>query len=219
LFQIILKYASAFADGLSVTLKLSILIWTIGLVAGGIFGAVIGFARPTFQRATKYIFLGITSVPVIVALFWFHYPIQYQLGISLDPFYTAVFVIAIYNVLVVTGIVSTAVKHFPRQYLDTATTNGIYGRIALQNIMLPLVLRQALPALLVSQINALHMTLFTSLISVEELFRVAQRVNAIEYRPVEIFTALALFFFAACFPILLVADHLEQRYKRDLSEK
>jgi ABC-type amino acid transport system permease subunit len=65
----------------------------------------------------------------------------------------------------------------------------------------------------------LHATLFASLISVEEIFRVAQRINSTIYRPIEIYTALALFFLMVCLPINLLASYLKRRYTRDLSER
>ena len=69
------------------------------------------------------------------------------------------------------------------------------------------------------QVVMLHATLFASLISVEEIFRVAQRINSSIYRPVEIYTALACFFLLVCLPINLLAVHLKNTYTRDMSER
>lgn len=55
---------------------------------------------------------------------------------------------------------------------------GLSNKAILFKIELPLVLRQVLSPLLVSQVVMLHMTLFASLISVEELLRIAQRINS-----------------------------------------
>ena len=56
----------------------------------------------------------------------------------------------------------------------------------------PIVLRQMIPGLLMIQVTMLQSTLFASLISVDEIFRVAQRINAVVYRPIEVYTALGL---------------------------
>ncbi|HAX91869.1 MAG TPA: amino acid ABC transporter permease, partial [Rhodospirillaceae bacterium] len=47
----------------------------------------------------------------------------------------------------------------------------------------------------------------------------AQRINSIIYRPIEIYTALALFFLAVCLPVNLLAAWLKKRYTRDYSER
>ena len=65
----------------------------------------------------------------------------------------------------------------------------------------------------------LQATLFASLISVDEIFRVAQRINAVEYKPVEVYTALALFFLLVCLPLNGVALLLRHRFGHDLSER
>jgi ABC-type amino acid transport system permease subunit len=65
----------------------------------------------------------------------------------------------------------------------------------------------------------LQATIFASLISVGEIFRVAQRINSEVYRPVEIYTALALFFLAVCLPLHGLAQYLKKRYTRNLSER
>jgi ABC-type amino acid transport system permease subunit len=67
-------------------------------------------------------------------------------------------------------------------------------------------------------VTILQATLFASLISVDEIFRVAQRINAIVYRPIEIYTALAGFFLLICLPLNGLAYFLEARFTRDLSE-
>ena len=66
--------------------------------------------------------------------------------------------------------------------------------------------------------SCLTLPLFASLISVEEIFRVAQRINAQIYRPVEIYTALGLFFLAVCLPVNGLAYWLQKRYTRNISE-
>ncbi len=65
----------------------------------------------------------------------------------------------------------------------------------------------------------LHMTIFSSLISVEEIFRMSQRVNAIEYQPVEIYSALGVFFLLISLPINGLALYLKHKYNRNFSER
>ena len=65
----------------------------------------------------------------------------------------------------------------------------------------------------------LHTTLFASLISVEEIFRVAQRINAQIYKPVEIYTALGIFFLAISLPLNGLALWLPERFTRNTSEQ
>ena len=55
--------------------------------------------------------------------------------------------------------------------------------------------------------------------TVDEIFRIAQRINSEVYKPVQIYSALALLFLAVCLPMHGVAMLLRRRYTRDLSEQ
>ena len=76
-----------------------------------------------------------------------------------------------------------------------------------------------MPVLLMIQVNMLQSTLFSSLISVPEIFRVTQQINAQIYKPVEIYTALGVLFLLICLPMNGLALWLKTRFTRDFSEK
>jgi len=95
---------------------------------------------------------------------------------------------------------------------------GISKKDAFLKIELPIILRQTIPSLLNTQVNMLQITLFASLISVEEIFRVAQRINATIYKPIEVYTALAVFFLLICLPLNGLALWLKHKYTRNTSE-
>ena len=64
----------------------------------------------------------------------------------------------------------------------------------------------------------LQLTLFASLITVGEIFRVAQQINAQIYEPMQIYSALAIFFLVICLPLNGLAEWLKHKFTRDISE-
>ncbi|HEY8966964.1 MAG TPA: ABC transporter permease subunit, partial [Candidatus Methylacidiphilales bacterium] len=145
--------------------------------------------------------------------------LQKLLDVVIDPFFTASLALSLANVFLVAEIVRHAVADFPRQYVVAGEVCGMSRRAILRHIEAPLILRQILPGLLTAQVTMLQCTLFASLISVPEIFRVAQRINSQIYRPVEIYTALGLLFLAVCLPLNGLAIWLKRKYTRDLSEQ
>ncbi len=218
MIDIILRYREAFLDGLLVTLKLSVTIWGLGLVVGGFVGVLETKWRAVAILSRTLAFV-ISGIPVLVFLFWLHYPLQAVMGVVIDPFYTAALTLTIVNLFAVAGIVSHGISELPRQYIETAIVCGLPRRKILWRIQFPLFLRYIIPSLLQTQVGMLHLTLFASLISVDEIFRMAQRVNAIIYRPVEVYTALGIFFLMVCLPLNGLALYLKQRFSRNISEK
>jgi len=217
--DILINYHMAFLQGLRVTMMLCAVIWTAGIIGGTLLGAAgahYAHSLGPFIRAMSFAF---SAIPTLVVLFWLHYPAQAVFNVVIDPFFTASLTLSLVNIFGVGEMVRQAVHDFPKQYIIAGRVCGLDTRDIFVKIQLPILFRQLLPGLLVLQVAMLHATLFASLISVEEIFRVAQRINSTIYRPVEIYTALAFFFLMVCLPINLTAAWMKKRYTRDLSER
>ena len=187
------------------------------------FGIVLGVTSANFPKSWGHFTHGMSfafsAVPTLVVLFWLHYPAQAVFNVVIDPFYTAALTLSLVNIFGVGEMVRQSVSDFPKQYLIAGQVCGLSLRESVMKIQMPILFRQLLPGLMFLQVGMLHATLFASLISVEEIFRVSQRINSTIYRPVEIYTALACFFLMVCLPINLLAAYLKKRYTRDLSER
>jgi ABC-type amino acid transport system permease subunit len=216
--DILIKYYPAFFKGLSVTLQLCAIIWASGILIGGFLGVAGARYKLSVGLPTRGVSFILGAVPLLVFLFWLHYPVQAMLGVVIDPFYTAAFTLGVVNIFAVADIVRGALLDFPQQYLTAAKVTGLSRKQTVLAIQLPLIFRQILPGLLLLQVSMLHMTLFASMISVEEIFRVAQRINAQIYRPIEIYTALGVFFLVVCLPINGFALWLRYKFTRNMSE-
>jgi ABC-type amino acid transport system permease subunit len=218
-FEILYRYREQLLGGLRITLLLCAIIWPAGILAGGVLG-VAGARWRIFvgspSRAFSFIMSGI---PILVFLFWLHYPFQYALNIVIDPFYTAAAALSIVNTFLVADLIRGTLNDFPTQYLEAARVCGLSPRTTIFKIQLPIILRQVIPPILNIQVGMLQATLFASLISVDEIFRIAQRINSEIYRPVEIYTSLAILFLAVCLPLHGLAEWLRLRFTRNLSER
>lgn len=218
-FDILFKYRNEFLHGLRVTLELCLYIWPIGILIGVALGVAGAKWRLAVGAPSKVVSFILSGIPILVFLFWLHYPLQYELQVVIDPFYTAASALSIVNTFLVADLIRGVLKDFPTQYIQAAQVCGLTNRQTVLRIQLPIVARQVLPSLLFIQVGMLQATLFASLISVDEIFRIAQRINSEVYRPVEIYTALAVFFLMICLPLHGLAHWLRARYTRNLSEK
>lgn len=217
--DILVAYRTAFLAGLVTTLSLAGVVWLVGICLGTVL-AVIADGERTIVRpicsATAFLF---ASVPLLVFLYWMHFPLQAWLNIVIPPFYTAAFALSLLNTAGVYGLISHALSEIPAQYTMAGRVCGLTSREIVRHIKAPLVIRHALPGVLTLQVFILQSTVFASLISVDELFRVAQRINAQVYKPIQIYTAMAVFFILLCAPILFVSWRLRRVFSRDLSER
>jgi len=210
--SLIRRYHGALLDGALTSLELAAIAWAGGLLLGVLLGIWRSSNIHGARRRGVTLFSTVaSSIPVMVYLLWCHYPLQTLLGISVRPFITAAAVFTFYNALTIGETVRAAVADLPLAFSMAAQATGVPRSIYIRYIMIPLALRAALPGYLVSQVAVLHLTLFASLISVDELFRVTQRINALEYNAVGVFSLLALFYFVLSFPLLIVARLANER--------
>jgi ABC-type amino acid transport system permease subunit len=217
-YDIFSQYGEALTRGLCESIKLAMIVWITGLVLGGISG-VLGAKFPKlFGYPLAGLAFILSGIPTLVFLFWLHYPVQAMFNVVIDPFITASVTLAIINTFAVSEIVRGALRDFPEHYLVAARVCGLGKWQTVRAIQLPLILRQILPALLTTQVTMLQATLFASLISVDEIFRTAQQINATIYKPVEIYTALGILFLAVCLPLNGLALWLRKHFTRNLSE-
>ncbi|MCP5404742.1 MAG: ABC transporter permease subunit [Pseudomonadaceae bacterium] len=216
--DILIKYHDGFLQGLAVTLQLSLIIWIFGMGLGTALGMAGAKYKLEIGLPTRLFSFFLSGIPLLVFLFWLHYPVQAMFNVVIDPFITAAFTLTIVNIVAVADLVRTTVDDFPKQYILAARVCGMDSHKTFWRIQLPIMFRQMLPALLMLQVTMMHTTLFASLISVEEIFRVAQRINASIYKPVEIYTALGVFFLAVSLPINGFALLMKAKFTRNLSE-
>ncbi len=218
MISILWEYRAAFGRGMIVTLELSLIVWSVGLVAGVALGVLADRYRRAVGIPTFVAGFLISGIPILVLLYWAHFPLQVLMNNVIDPFITASWVLGLVNTFMVTDAVKTALGAFPEEYSTAAKVCGLDTFTTVSRIKFPIVLRQLLPSLLMTEIAIFQSTLFASLISVPEIFRVAQQVNASIYKPIEIYSALAILFLAICVPVNGLALWLKHRYTRDFSE-
>jgi len=218
-FDIIIKYKEGLLSGLLVTLSLCLIVWITGLVFGVLFGSFAHRQKDSTGFVLKLLSFFFASIPFLVLLFWLHYPLQELLGVVIMPFITAAVALSLLNIVGVAQVVRDALNDFPGQYTVAGKVCGLTDKEIFSKIEFPIIFRQIIPQLLTLEVNMLQMSVFASLISVDEIFRVAQQINSTIYKPVEIYTALAIFFIAICLPLNLLAYWLKNKYTRNISEK
>ncbi|MDI9338413.1 MAG: ABC transporter permease subunit [Alphaproteobacteria bacterium] len=219
MIDILVTYKEAFLSGLSITLKLCILVWVIGIVLGSILGMISAKFNNTIGLLSKITSIVISGIPIIVLLYWFYYPIQQELKIDIPAFNVAVFVFSFVNMIMVADLVSNAIKNLPLKYILSARVSGLSNKTFVTKIQIPLIFKQLIGPVLIVQISMLLNSIYASLINVNDIFRQIQRINAIVYKPIELYSTLAIFFILITVPLTLFAAHLKKKYSIINSEE
>jgi len=212
-WEILVKYHSQLLGGLEITLWLCTATYAIGLIAGVLIGVGRYRVGAWLDVPCRFISVILSALPLIVLLFWLHYPLQYLLQVVIKPIYTSIAALSIIMTFMVADVVVEALHSFPLELIDAARVTGMSKKQMAWRIQWPIIFREIIPQLLFIMVVILQGTLFTSLISVEEIFRVAQQINSDIYQPVQIYTTLAIFFIVICSALNLLGIYLKSRFK------
>lgn len=218
-FDVLWRYREAFLAGIMTSAELVVISAITSTIIAIALEWLCGVYGPFIRRIVDSLAFGTAAIPALVVLFWFHYPAQAILGIVVDPFWTALFTLTLLNTLAVYRIVADATRDLPQQFVSTGFVCGLSESQIARFIKAPLIVRAALPRWIDQQVVILQTSVFASLISVNETFRVAQRINSQVYQPVTIYTAMAILFLLTAGSAMYAARRLRLKYYRDFSER
>ena len=218
IFEIILKYRRELGQGLFVTFQLCVVTFPLSLI----FGASIGLLRYKYPKIIGLVLnilsIIVSSTPIIVFLFWMHYPFQYIFNLVINPFVTSVIVLTTISAFVISDYISNALKNFSVELLNTAQVCGFSNDDIIRKIQFPIIFRQLLPNIIMTFNFILQSSLFCSFIAVEEVFKRVQQINAEIFKPIELYSAVAIFFITVCLIINLISSILKKKYDFNLSQ-
>jgi polar amino acid transport system permease protein len=102
------------------------------------------------------------------------------------------------------------IEGVPRGQWDAARALGLSPWRVLRLVVLPQALKLMLPPYVNQSVTQLKNTSLVSVIAVPDLVYNATLINAETYRPLEVYTIVALIYFAILFPATLIAGRLER---------
>lgn len=216
MFHFFVDNYEAFLWWFITTMIICISIWIIGIVCGVILW-FLSYCNKTLEWIVNILYWFFISIPVIILLFWMHYPLQILLNIQVNPLITIISTLSIVNILSVYKIVIQKIIIIKANYSVLWKILWISKKNIILKIEIPLLFRKSIDQILSFQLNILHMSLFASFISVNDIFRVAQQLNASTYATVEIYTIIGIIFFIISIIMNLFISYIKNKYNYDYS--
>ncbi|PLM47163.1 ABC transporter permease, partial [Klebsiella michiganensis] len=153
------------------------------------------------------------NTPVLIQLIWFYYAFPVLVGIQFSTFGAAALALTLYTAAYSTEIFRAGLQSIERGQWEGAKALGMPPGVMLRRIILPQVFRRMLPALTNRMIELAKVTSLASILTVNELMYQGRLLSSTWYRPVEIFTVVALLYFVLIWPGSYLAARLERRYR------
>ncbi|WP_154955144.1 amino acid ABC transporter permease [Klebsiella grimontii] len=212
-FSLVWQNLPVLLKGLGVTLEL----WLLAGIVGTLIGLAVGVVRargPRFFYPLASAFVEVfRNTPVLIQLIWFYYAFPVLVGIQFSTFGAAALALTLYTAAYSTEIFRAGLQSIERGQWEGAKALGMPPGVMLRRIILPQVFRRMLPALTNRMIELAKVTSLASILTVNELMYQGRLLSSTWYRPVEIFTVVALLYFVLIWPGSYLAARLERRYR------
>ena len=179
--------------GLRVTIPLTVLSFALAFVVS-VLVALVQYAdiRPLKPLCRFYIWVT-RGTPLLVQLYLVFYGLP-KVGIVLPAFPCAVLVFGLNEGAYMAESIRGALEAVPRGQVEAGYCVGLSYLQIMRRIVMPQALRTAFPALSNSFISMMKGTSLAATITVTEMFRQAQIINATYYQPLAIYLEAAVIY-------------------------
>ena len=213
-FSFLWAYRSLILTGLGVTIAYTVGTILLGLVIGLVTG-LLRLSRNPMITAPLVAYVEIfRCTPLLVQIVWFYYALPVVLGIDIPAHVAAVLVLSLYTGAFYAEIIRGGVNSIERGQWDAARAIGMRRRQVMRHVILPQAVKRMIPPFMNQSIIQLKNTSLVSTIAVADLLYEGTIITAATYRPLEVYTMVAIVYFLVLFPLTLAAQQVERRLAR-----
>jgi His/Glu/Gln/Arg/opine family amino acid ABC transporter permease subunit len=178
-------------------------------------GLVVALGRMSRRRwlyapATAYVEV-FRNTPALVQLIWVYYCLPLLTGINMNATASATLALAVNGAAYIAEIIRGGIQGVDRGQVEAARTLGMSYAQTMRKIVLPQAFRRMIPPFVNESVSLLKFSSLVSVLGVADLTYQAQVLSTTTFRPIEIFTFLALVYFVMCTIMSYAARLLEMR--------
>src|SRR6476620_2469843 len=190
--------------------------WTVSLsliafIGGGLVGLLLLVLRLSKVRGTERLVGAYVQVfqgtPLLMQLFLAYFGIA-LFGIKTSPWTAAAFALTLYTSAYLTEIWRGCVAAIPKGQWEAAQSLALNFGEQLRHVVLPQALRIAVPPTVGFLVQVIKGTALASVIGFVELTKAGTMITNATFKPFVVYSFVALFYFALCYPISFYAKGL-----------
>lgn len=185
-----------------------------GALVGGMAVALARLSPYRFVHVPAYIYTELfRTTPFLVQLLWLFYAMPRLGGPVLSPFGAGLVALVLNLSAFLSEIYRAGILAVPRGLAEAGTALGFTKFDVQRRIILPITFRQTLPLTVSHWITLFKETSILSIIGTAELMYEARVVAVETFRPLEVFTGVAIIYFLLTYPQSLLLNLVYEKYR------
>jgi polar amino acid transport system permease protein len=201
-------------SGLQMTLFISATSLVFAL-AGGLILALFDLSKFAVLRGFS-LALGeiIRNTPILVQLLWVYYVLPIVFSIRVSSLAGILIGLSLYMAAFISEVYRAGIQAVPKGHREAAQVLGLTPAQSFLRIVLPQAIRMTLPPLASNFVQLIKFSSLGAVISVSEITRRGMELSSSTFRPLEIFTFIAVVYFFICWPLAMAIRIWESRLAR-----
>jgi len=210
-FEVVWQYREAILAGVLMTWEVTLLALAIASVLGLLL-AIVSMARLRLLRLPAiWVIEFFRGMPALVVLVWIYYSLPILTGISFGGVVSSVIGLGLCQSAYSAEIFRAGIEAIDRGQTEAARSLGMSYAMAMRRVVLPQAIRLMVAPFINTFANMLKWTSLASVVAVAEVLHRAENVIQLTFRPMEIYTAVAMLYFVMIFPFTWMSRAVERR--------
>ncbi|MBN8190270.1 amino acid ABC transporter permease [Salipiger thiooxidans] len=193
-FGPVLERFDMLALGLLNTVKIA----TVSIVLGVLVGLVLAMMRLSTRKwlnIPSLVFIEFyRNTPPIVHFFWFFYALPVMLAVSLDPYVAAVLALSTQSGAFYAEVFRGGIVSIERGQWEGGRALGMTHAALMRRVIVPQAIARMVPPFIERSFELLKTTALASTLAYADLLYQAMMVNSETFRPLEVYTTIALMY-------------------------
>lgn len=211
-WRITWEYRRLFIQGFCYTAGISLGAICLGFCLG-VAGGLARISKNVFAREAARLYVELfRGTPLLIQIYIFYFclaaAIQYD-----NPLVIGIVALAAFSGAYIAEIVRAGIESISRGQMEAALSIGLSRRQAMCHVIFPQALRRIIPPVTGQFVSLVKDSSLLSVISVRELTKAAEVVNATTYKTFEAYLPLALIYLLLTFPLSNLTQRLEKRMR------
>ena len=151
------------------------------------------------------------TTPPLVQLFWFYFGLPILVRVEMTPFLAAALTFTLQSGAFFAEIFRAGIVSVEKGQWEAAGAIGMTRAQALRRVVLPQAVKRMFPAFMERSVELMKTTTLVATVSYADLLYQANELAQKTFRPLEVFTAVALVYFVAIGAVSALAHAVERR--------
>lgn len=212
-WQVVWRYRALFIQGFYNTVLVSLGAIVLGLFIGVLSGLA-SVSRNIWLKEAAGMYVGaFRGTPLLVQIFIFYFCVGVIVHYD-SPFIIGMITLAFFSGAYISEMVRAGIESIDQGQWESAAGTGLTHRQALMHVIFPQAVKRIIPPVTGQFVSLIKDSSLLSVISVRELTKASEMINATTYKTFEAYLPLAVFYLLLTYPLSNLTRRLEKGITR-----